>query len=94
MGLLSRPKVLSTYSIVIRSVGVREVASGLVIGFSRPSPGSTAGNVVLQIGNSKPLALKVGRFKAACSNDEKLWGRVRPFAGLAQLNSDRSDATS
>src|ERR1700733_883596 len=51
MGLLSRPKVLSTYSMVIRSVRETEVASGLLIGFPILSPGSTAISVVLQIGN-------------------------------------------
>src|ERR1700693_6494382 len=64
MGLLSRPNVLSTYSIVIRSVRVEEVASGLLMGFPIPSPGSTAISVVLQIGNSNPLAVSEGRLSA------------------------------
>src|ERR1700731_3805972 len=64
IGLLSRPSVLSTYNMVIRSVRVTEVASGLLIGFSKASPGSTAISVVLQTGNASPLAVRVGRFSA------------------------------
>src|ERR1700674_2760081 len=64
IGLLSRPKVLSTYSMVIRSVRVTEVASGLLIGFPKPSPGSTAMSVVLQTGNSNPLTVRDGLFSA------------------------------
>jgi hypothetical protein len=31
--------------------------------------------------------LEVGRFRAACGNDEKLWNRVRPFVGLIRRDS-------
>src|SRR4029077_20765102 len=64
IGLLSRPKGLSTYKMGVRSVRVTEVACGLLIGFPKPSPGSTAINVVLQTGNSRPLVVRVGRFSA------------------------------
>src|ERR1700730_5589420 len=61
---LSRPSVLSTYNMVILSVRVTELASGLLMGFPKESPGSTAISVVLQIGNVRPLTVRAGRFNA------------------------------
>ena len=49
---------------VIRSVCFTELASGVLMGLPKLSPGSTAGNVVLHFGNVSELATRAGRFTA------------------------------
>ena len=58
-----------------------------VLAFVKEETGRSSVSPVKRLLASRPDDLTLSRFRTACQGDEKLWGRIKPFAGLVRLDT-------
>ena len=58
-----------------------------VLAFVKEETGRSSVAPVKRLLASRPDDLTLSRFRTACQGDEKLWERIKPFAGLVRLDT-------
>ena len=58
-----------------------------VLAFVKEERGRSSVSPVKRLLASRPDDLTLSRFRTACQGDEKLWERIKPFAGLVRLDT-------
>ena len=58
-----------------------------LLAFVKEETGRSSVTTVKRLLASEPDDLTLSRFRTACQGDEKLWERIKPFAGLVRLDT-------
>ena len=58
-----------------------------LLSFVKEETGRSSVSPVKKLLSSQPDDITLSRFRTACQGDEKLWQRVKPFAGLVRLDT-------